>query len=357
MTKSKSQVFRMDFTLSFDRGVVKSIVEDPETMAQKIREFLYKDSENFMFQFEVTETKSDSEMEQTVTKNYHVQGRVNLIKKMYTSTYAKLLTEEFGDIFYRVDVSPTNVHCRTFSYVMKPETRFAGPWANRPLFLGRSILMESQLQHWHRRILQLLKEYDDRPIEYRKIISITDTRGGGGKSSLVRYLQHYYEADVSYVDIWGSLSQISNSIVGEGARKMYLIDLPKSFQASSTKFSGDKVEQLASLLERIKDGGPLKGTMRGGFKHLLMDPPITILFSNWSINPTCFTAGRLVNLNLADLYVIEGPVDYQDNPNNPNSLTFREWNDLNDSWKWFFEDEVIYNKHIEASSGHDHGVQ
>jgi hypothetical protein len=342
MTKSTSQVFRIDFTLSFNRDKVKSMMLDPESMSRELKEFLRNNAEQYMFQFELTGTD-----------NYHVQGRVNLKRKQRCSEYAKDITANFGEeIFYRVDCSPTNVHCRSFSYVMKPETRVAGPWANKPIFMGRSILTAAQLQHWHRRIVMMLESYDSSPIEYRKLINITDTRGSGGKSSLVRFMQHYYADSMSYVDIWGSLSQISNSIVGEGARKMYLIDLPKAFKSSSTKFSGDKVEQLASLLERVKDGGPLKGTMRGGFECLLFDPPITILFSNWSVSHSCFTKGRLVNLNLSDLY-------YEDfDPTDPNLLIFdylRSWDELPEPWQWFWGSSEIYFQCTE-SYGHDNGV-
>ena len=345
MAKSTSPVFRIDFTLSFDRDFLKSTnilanPQDIDDLASELKSFLYHDCEQYMFQIELT---GDS--------NYHIQGRVNLKSKQRTSTYAKKIEDVFDStkMFYRVSCSPTNVHCRTFSYVMKPETRIAGPWANRPLFLGRSILLEKDLKIWHKRIVQLLERYDSSPLEYRKLINIVDTKGGQGKSSLVKYLSYYYAQDVSYVDIWGTLSQISNSVVGEGARKMYLIDLPKSFNSSSTKFSGDKVEQLASLLERIKDGGPLKATMRGGFESLIFDPPVTILFSNWAVSSNCFTAGRLIILNLADLV-----------PTVPNSL-IKEWNELNDEWQWFFESEFIFNELLSSmpeekeAAEHDNG--
>lgn len=343
MGRVQSQVYRIDFTLSLDRDLVKLILpknkkEDTEAIAQDLRDFFNQNSENYVFQLELT---GDS--------NYHFQGRINLKVKKRCSEFAKQIEAAFPEMFYRINCSPTSVHCTNFNYVMKPETRISGPWANKPLFLGRSILSENQLQHWHHRVIMLLRDYDLTPLEFRKLINITDTQGGGGKSSLVRHLSFYYEQDTSYVDIWGTLSQISNSIVGEGARKMYLVDLPKAFQASSTKFSGDKVEQLASLLERVKDGGPLKGTMRGGFKQLLFDPPIVLLFSNWSVNSGCFTADRLVTCNLADLYI---------DPNEPKNLhNLRSWEDLPSSWKWFFDTGMIYQSCIDAAFDHDNGVQ
>lgn len=329
MSKSNNQVYRIDFTLSlntrheeYDRNM--SIIEfknRADVLANDLKDLFYNITENYVFQLELTGEE-----------NYHFQGRVNLKKKKRTSEFENLIKETFDEgIFYRVNGSATNVHCTTFNYVMKPETRILGPWANKVLFLGRSILKDKDLQPWHRRFIQLVENYDTDPIEYRKLINITDTQGGRGKSSLVRYLQHYYANDVSYVDIWGTLSQISNSVSNEGARKMYLIDLPKSFNSSSTKFSGDKVEQLASLLERIKDGGPIKGTMRGGCQTLLFDPPITVLFSNWAVKSDFFTPGRLVTLNLADLY----------EPNDPNLLIY-DYSRLNDNWQWFYKNSDYF---------------
>lgn len=344
MSKGDNQVYRIDFTLSlntrheeYDRSM--SVIEFRDrvnNLADELKTAFYHISENYVFQLELTGEE-----------NYHFQGRINLKKKKRTREFENLIKDNFGDdIFYFVNASPTNVHCTTFSYVMKPETRILGPWANRPLFLGRSILQEKDLKPWHRRFIQMLEDYDDDPIEYRKLINITDTRGGQGKSSLVRYLQHYYANDVSYVDIWGTLAQISNSVSNEGARKMYLIDLPKSFNSSSTKLSGDKVEQLASLLERIKDGGPIKGTMRGGCQTLLFDPPITVLFSNWAVKNDFFTPGRLVTLNLADLYF---------EPSKPNSYIL-EYNQLNSNWKWFYKDSETFDKVHASDRQHDNGV-
>lgn len=341
MAASKSPVFRIDFTLSFDREKYPSKA-DVEQASQIILEdglkpFFYHYTEQWVLQLECTGLD-----------NLHFQGRVNLKKKMRTTTFIKALESQLEEPspFYRISASPTNVHCRSFSYVMKPETRISGPWANRPLFFGRSILLEKNLQLWHKRVVQMLEQYDEDPIEYRKLINFVDTKGGMGKTSLVRYLQHYYPDDVSYVDIWGTLSQISNSIVAEGSRKMYLADLPKSFNASSTSFTGNKVEQLSSLLERIKDGGPLKSTMRGGCTCLLFDPPITILFSNWRIDDKCFTPQRLVSLDLSQLV-----------PTVQNDIMYKEYYDLSINWQWFFKTEENYNLLRGESNDHDNGVQ
>lgn len=290
----ESSLYRMDFTLSIDtraNGWLVSkdgdIQKDVAQLILQMQSIFREDCERWVYQLECTENGQEG-------GNLHFQGRLNLRRKMRASTYTNLFKECLGPYnkyFYKVFFSHTSRNCYNFDYVMKPETRVAGPWANKDVTELRSILPKEKMLVWHKKYEDMLFDYDSKPINFRILYNCIDTSGGRLKTAFTKRMMHLYEDEVSFLDCWSSPQQLQNSIVAEGPKKMYLFDIPCKFLQGS--WNQEQVYKLASLIERVKDGGPFRATMYGGSRTLLFDPPICIVFSNTALGKDCFTPGRL----------------------------------------------------------------
>jgi hypothetical protein len=276
-----SAIHRQDFVLSVDRDLNPTKYG---ALTYDLKEFLKKHCQNFVFQ-----------IEKTGESNVHIQGRVNLKVRKRCETFEKELRKVFPvSEFYRIGCTPTSSNCRNFDYVMKEETRIKGPWADRPIFMGRSVFKTSDLVPWHKEYKSIIDDYVEKydyEFDYRTIHSIVDLEGHTMKTAFVKYLFFNYGDIVGLLDPFGTQAQNSNSIVKEGAKVIYLIDLPRSMAkwvenektGNSYWQYSDQCQSMFVLAERLKDGGPFKGTMYGDCQYMQMDPPLVLIFSNWPL--------------------------------------------------------------------------
>ncbi len=284
--EDENPVFRQDIVLSintragneqFPVGFVTN--EGLDNMAKDVEEVFNEICRSYVFQLE--DSGKDGE------HNYHFQCRVklNLNRRYRPSTLKKQLQLYFYErgYFYRIHCSPTSGNCRNFDYVMKSRSRVKGPWKDDNFFHGDSILPEDQLEEWHHKIIKLLfaKEFD-----WRTIHHVLDYKGGNKKSSLVRYLLYHYPDDVGIVNSFGTASQVNSSLVGVGKKKLYLLDLPRSYSWLDKKSGQRKWHnswpEISNVIEKLKDG-ILVNSMYGRNDILLMDPPAVVIFSNWPL--------------------------------------------------------------------------
>lgn len=84
---------------------------------------------------------------------------------------------------------------------------------------------------------------------------------------------------------YGSASQLRSGAVNIGKKKLYIVDLARS------KSSGDKEEDLLSVLEDIKNGF-VTNAMYGSGKTLMMEPPHIIVSSNYILNYELLSSDR-----------------------------------------------------------------
>lgn len=328
--------YRQDVVFSIDK---KQLVhfdleegtnnEMGEIMASMISATLRECCERFVFQLELTNET-----------NLHFQCRVNLKTdhRWRPSTFSKWLMKETrfldknGDkYFYRIGTTPTSRNCTTFSYVTKPETRVQGPWSDRPVFLGKSIYRLDQLRPWQIKILDLL-EYDQEKMGYdwRTIYHVLDEKGNSGKSSFCRYLMYHHPHDVGMVNAFGSPAQVNTSLVGMGSKKLYIVDLPRSYSYIKTIYSKSDPNlelrsyrcwhnnwpELANIIEHLKDG-MLIDTMYGKHDVLLQDPPAVVIFSNWPLQSFIGDRFSSDRLKVIDLSINQ---DWLDNDNQVDSV-------------------------------------
>ena len=105
----------------------------------------------------------------------------------------------------------------------------------------------------------------------REIILYRCGKGNSGKSSFLKYLYFKNTKDIGFIDE-GSSSQIISSVVNNGSKKCFLIDLPRT--------RGEDISGLMSSIEKIKNGLCTK-SMYGSGEMLIMEIPWIIICSNY----------------------------------------------------------------------------
>lgn len=88
-----------------------------------------------------------------------------------------------------------------------------------------------------------------------------------------------------YYDGYGSTSQLRSSAVNLGKKDFYVVDLARS------KSKDDRQEDLLSVLEDLTSG-LVTNVIYGSGKTLLMEPPHSIVSSNYSLKYELFSEDR-----------------------------------------------------------------
>lgn len=153
---------------------------------------------------------------------------------------------------------------------------------------------------WQKKIYSMIldSEGNVKAADDRKIISIIDTEGKKGKSSFIKFLCFKNPIEI-YKLSYGLSSQLRSAVINGGGRKCYIIDLPR------TKGANDKMEDLLSVIEEIKNGF-ITSPMYGKSSILMMEPPFVIVFSNYPLPYQALSKDRwqcfvLTNNNKPDL--------------------------------------------------------
>lgn len=271
-------IFRQDVTMSINRQYFSQLKE----LVECVKKTMNEDCENYVFQVECTGES-----------NYHLQVRVNLkfFNRWRCGRYSKHLNDRFGDLFYNIHCSPTsNNNKGKFDYVMKEESRVLGPFSDKPIFNGSSILPESKLLNWHRYFIHLLENYEIYDLDYRTIFHVKDVTGGHMKSTFCRYLIWNFKDEVGIINPFGTPGQIASSFVKGGAKKLYFLDLPRSYRTERFTKKGklrvnyhQNFAELCTIIERVKDGLLVDSFYGRSTDPLLMSPPIVVVFSNWDL--------------------------------------------------------------------------
>ena len=110
--------------------------------------------------------------------------------------------------------------------------------------------MRANRYPWQNSIYDFI--YDDNwntfiPSDYRTVVWVKDKNGNVGKSKFVKWFCFNFPDDVCRIT-FGSPSQLRNSMINVGAKKVYFVDIPR------TRGSEDSLPTLISILEDIKNG-------------------------------------------------------------------------------------------------------
>lgn len=237
-------------------------------------------AEKYIFQLEDT------------TDNLHYQCFARWKKKQYAKTLAKRLHEQF----HGIEVRPCseNGKLALSNYCMKSESRVAGPFADRPIYLGQDLNCMRDPHPWQTRIMKMLdKDPDDRTIHW-----IYNREGNVGKSKLCKYLKFHKK--------WkriplGTATQLKTNAVTKGPFRAYYVDLPR------VKGKEEAIQDLMSAIEDIKNGD-VESAMYGKINEMQMVSPHVFVFSN-DVPP--------INLATRDRWKVYTITDMKLKPYNP----------------------------------------
>jgi len=243
-----AQVVGYDFTLKAE-GI------EPE----KLIEFLKDWCKEWVFQLE----KGDE-------KGYlHYQGRVRLIKKRRPVE----LKGKWRKLLPGIHISPTSTEVykdKEFNYVMKADTREAGPWsskeeATRKRNTTQNKLFESRVKYpWQESLIKMASEYDERTVDV-----IYNPKGCIGKSRIVEYMWHH---DLGMtVPPMSSAEDIMQFVYSFQNKPAYLINMPKAMKK-------DKLAGFYAGIESLKDGLVWDKRYKGQLNY--MDTPRIFIFTN-----------------------------------------------------------------------------
>lgn len=177
------------------------------------------------------------QLEKTKTTNYHFQGYMKT-KYPYTQDILGTLLNALGLRGIHLSICHDDISSKKYS--SKSETKICGPWLkdskNTPL-----TNINIDLLQWQYDLLKKLEE----PIDNRKIIWITDLKGGSGKSMFQKWLVENHESAGAF-DLT-TYKGLAHSIPKEGAKKVYVLNQTRTFDWKD-------MISCFTILENIKDG-------------------------------------------------------------------------------------------------------
>lgn len=199
----------------------------------------------------------------------HYQCRIRLRKKVRFSTLKKRgffvgghWTPTSKDVYIEGD----------FFYVMKDDTRIAGPWSDKDevKILTKQLrnFMTKEQYIYQRDILLTACEYDE-----RTIYLIFDQHGNLGKSILAEFME--YKGIAEEIPSWRLMDDIMQWVMSRGMqngfKKCYLVDMPRGLKK-------EKMTDFWSGIEIIKNG--VAYDKRNYAKKRRFDRPQVFVFTN-----------------------------------------------------------------------------
>lgn len=239
----------------WDITISSTLVEDENTIKKAFRKCCKK----WAFQLE----QGDE------TGYVHYQCRIALHKKT-TLNHAKELVGLEGNY----TPSSTNSISKTsnFNYVLKPQTRIAGPWTDKDDVEEEEIKIPIQykveLYKWQQSLYDLvMKEIEEK--KYRNVHILYDVHGGIGKTTFALNLTCRRKAE--YIPPMNDSKDIMRMCYDLSTSKCYIIDLTRAMKK-------DKLFSMYSAVEQIKNGYIYDD--RYTFKRKFIDSPGVIILTN-----------------------------------------------------------------------------
>lgn len=190
----------------------------------------------------------------------HYQGRMSMKEKIRIKQLIELKACN------GMRLSPTsNQNLGNVWYVIKPDTRVAGPWSDKDKekYIPRQI-RDIELKPWQQEIADDADNWDTRTINI-----VINRKGNIGKSTLCTYIGvHEIGRSIPPINDQVELLQI---VYDMPTAKLYVMDMPKAM----TK---DKLYGIYGALETIKSGYCYD--KRYTFKERYFDCPNIWVFTN-----------------------------------------------------------------------------
>lgn len=194
----------------------------------------------------------------------HYQGRIHLIKKRRLTEIAKKW--KLVDVLKKAHLSITSNGCKDFNYVMKDDTRVAGPWSNENThnWECKQVTMIEALYPWQQYVVDHVTDFDTRTINV-----IYDTDGCKGKSTLGLYLRFHNLGRM--LPLFNDHKDLMRAVMSMPISTCYVIDFPRAYE-------GKRVNMLWAGIESVKNGYVYDD--RYEFKEKMFNSPNIWVFCN-----------------------------------------------------------------------------
>jgi len=209
------------------------------------------------------------QLEQSESGYNHYQGRLRLIKKARLPQIKKLVK---GTVLETMHLSPTTNgehNNKSFSYVMKLDTRVSGPWSDQDYVSLKDEYIPVQYRikewrSWQQSLIDIFEVFDTRGIHV-----LVDPDGNNGKTTFALGLLCKKKAE--YIPPLNDPKDIMRMVFDLPTSKTYIIDLTRSMNK-------DKLFGLYSAIEQIKNGYIYDD--RYNFRRRLIDSPNILVMTN-----------------------------------------------------------------------------
>lgn len=171
------------------------------------------------------------------TGTHHFQCYVSLKTKQYLGKVKKMFNSS-GFSGADIQIASSCGKDRLKEYCMKKDSRLDGPWADKPIYLGKDLI--TSLRPWQQSIINLTLT---RP-HPRKIHWFYDAIGGSGKSSIVKYM--YFHLKIVTLSI-GKASDLLNLVYKNQGKTCYCFDISRTVQTGA-------MTEIYQALESVKNG-------------------------------------------------------------------------------------------------------
>lgn len=247
----------------WDITLKKGEEKDADT-CKRLKAFMVKETSKWVFQ----EEKGAS------SDYYHYQGRFIFNRKVRRSVLRKAVLHYFdGDPGFHLSPSSAEVakqaQAGKFDYVMKEDTRVAGPWSDEtePKPLTWDIKVLENKDNWY--AWQTQAYYMAVSRNPREIHVIYDPVGNHGKSSFLKYLE--LQGKCAYIPPFSDFQDIMQVAMAKHKTGSYWIDMPKAMHK-------ERLVQLWSAVETIKSG--FLFDKRYTWKQMIIGAPQVIVSTN-----------------------------------------------------------------------------
>ena len=234
---------------------------------------------NWVFQLEKGES----------TGFLHWQCRVSLIKKKRLTAIMKLVKE--GKLFGHWTPTTNEVHNgNNFNYVMKEDTKIAGPWKDD----DTEKIMTKQLKEFLKYDLRSYQRYifeTAQKFNMRSIHIVYDSVGNIGKSIFGEFMEYYDLAEE--IPPYRMMDDIFQWVCTNPIKKSYFVDMPRGMKK-------DRLGDFYSGIEVIKNGVAYDKRYSG--KKIRFDRPQIFIFTNTLPAFSLMSKDRWVILNILPDY-------------------------------------------------------
>ncbi len=218
---------------------------------QLLKDYMRQHADKFVFQAEDT------------GDNAHYQGYFHAKTKKRPKALAIAANSTLNGVEIRA--ASTAGKEALAAYCMKQDTRVAGPWGDKKIYMGSDLWPEERFLPWQKQmLLNLRADPDDRTMFW-----VYDPIGNRGKTKFAKFL--VFKEDAVVLGFANSADAL-NLVSKMPGRKCYVWNLTRAKPASLSELD------LYSAMESIKDG--LFINTKYETKMVLMDPPHIVVFAN-----------------------------------------------------------------------------